>query len=137
MSCDLSHALAARQVETSHWSGALLQCMRRTMSESEIFRTSLIRLRAERGLSAAELSRRAGLNVRAVTDIEERRSQSPKLATVFALARALDVAPGEMIGLGAQARIKDELAEFLSRYDEEDQARLLAALHAIAPEPSE
>jgi transcriptional regulator with XRE-family HTH domain len=107
------------------------------MSESETFRKSLIRLRQERGLSAAELSRRAGLNVRAVTDIEERRSLSPKLATVFALARALDVAPGEMIGLGAQARINDELAEFLSRYGEEDQARLLAALHAIAPETSE
>lgn len=107
------------------------------MSESETFRRALMAVRKDRGISAAELSRAAGLNPRAVKDIEEGRAQSPKLATVFAIAKALNLDPGEMIGLGRRQNITQELADFLARYDEADQERLLAALAAIAPPQSE
>lgn len=82
---------------------------------------------------ASKYLRMAGLNPRAVKDIEEGRAQSPKLATVFALSKALGEDPGEMIGLGPRYTIKKELAAFLAQYDEADQARLLAALEALAP----
>lgn len=107
------------------------------MDESEIFRRNLRAFRDERGLSAAELSRKAGLNPRAVTDIEDGRALSPKLATVFALARALNVDAGEMIGLGPRVSLDQELAAFLSAYSEEDQARFLAVLRAVALPPAE
>ena len=103
------------------------------MEESEIFRRNLLRVRQELGVSAAELSRKAGLNARAVKDIEEGRAVSPKLATVFALAKALNADPGEMIGLGPRYKITAELGAFLAQYGEADQARLLAALEALAP----
>lgn len=106
------------------------------MSESETFRQNLKRIRQEKGYSAAELSRAAGLNARAVTDIEEGRAQSPKLATVFALASALGTDPGEMIGLGPRPKVNQALADFLAQYDAVDQERLLTALRAIAPAQS-
>ena len=66
---------------------------------SEIFRMNLRRLLDERKIGAATLSRKAGLNLRAVKDIEERRAQSPRLSTVFKLAEALEVPPQELLGL--------------------------------------
>lgn len=101
------------------------------MDASETFRLNLIAERARQEISAAELSRRAGLNVRAVKDIEERRAQSPKISTVFAIANALGADPGQMMGLGSRAALSSELTAFLAQYDEADQARLLAALEAL------
>lgn len=101
------------------------------MNESEVFRANLLRLMAERGFKAAELSRRAGLNPRMVKDIEEERVASPKLSTVFALAKALGADPAEMMGLGPRNRLAPNLAEFLSQYDEAEQAQLLQALSAL------
>ena len=106
------------------------------MSESEIFRENLLRAMQEQRLTAAELSRLAGLNSRAVKDIEERRVVSPKLSTVFALAKALNRDPGELMGLGRRLAIKAELAEFLSQYSPEDQERLLSAIRSIPTPPS-
>lgn len=101
------------------------------MNESETFRDNLLRMMAAKGLRAAELSKRAGLNPRAVKDIEERQAISPKLSTVFALAKALDVDPGELIGLGPRPVLSRELLEFLSAYDPGEQERLLQALSAL------
>jgi len=64
----------------------------------EIVRHNLMALMRYRGMSAAELSRKAGLNARAVTDIAERRTQSPRVTTVFALASALRVSPEDLFG---------------------------------------
>jgi transcriptional regulator with XRE-family HTH domain len=107
------------------------------MDESEVFRANLLAAVQARGLKAAELSRKAGLNARAVKDIEERRTVSPKLSTAFALARALGEDPGEMMGLGPRVLLRADLAAFLSRYDEADQARLLQALAALPSAPPE
>lgn len=105
--------------------------MRDRMEESEIFRKNLMRIRQEKDIDAKKLSRMAGLGERAVKDIEEGRSQSPKISTVFRLAEALNVDPGEMMGLPARAGINEKLVKFLSQYDEAGQEQLLAALSLI------
>lgn len=101
------------------------------MHESDVFRANLERLRKAKGLSAAGLSRMAGLNPRAVTDIEEGRADSPKLSTVFALARALAADPAEMIGLGPRLVLVPELAAYLAQYSRSEQEQLLRALSAL------
>lgn len=106
------------------------------MNESETFRENLLRIMAEKGLKAADVSRRAKLNARAVKDIEENRVVSPKLSTVFALSRALGVDPAEMMGLGPRPRLTRELVEFLSAYDAGEQELLLQALSAMPPRRS-
>ncbi|MGP9789888.1 helix-turn-helix domain-containing protein [Roseinatronobacter sp. NSM] len=68
-------------------------------SESEVFRKNLLHYMKLRGFSAASLSRKAGLNSRAVKDIEERRTGSPRISTVFKLARALELPPEVLLGL--------------------------------------
>lgn len=90
---------------------------------------------AEQGLAAAQLSRKAGLNLRAVKDIEEGRVVSPKLSTVFALSKALGRDAGEMMGLGPRHQIIEALALYLSQYDAADQERLLSALAALPAAP--
>jgi transcriptional regulator with XRE-family HTH domain len=119
------------QAETSHSRPVVRCCTLLPMQESKLFRDNLLQLMAEKDLSAAALSRAAGLNPRAVKDIEEGRVASPKLSTVFALARALGADPGEMLGLGSRLKIQADLAEYLSQYSEEDQERLLQAFRAI------
>lgn len=104
---------------------------------NQIFRDSLMDLMERKGFNAAELSRKAGLNARAVKDIEEGRAQSPKLSTVFALAAALGVDPGELIGLGPRPQVLPELLDYLSEYAPEDQARILSALRALPIAPHE
>lgn len=66
---------------------------------SETFRANLLQIMREQKIPAAVLSRKAGLNVRAVKDIEERRVMSPRIVTVFKLAEALGASPQEMLGL--------------------------------------
>lgn len=119
------------QQESSHFQRKIMHRMFPGMYDNEIFRRNLSRLRHAADLSAAELSRRASLNVRAVKDIEEGRAQSPKLSTAFALADALGVDVGELIGLGPRPKIQSDLAEFLSKYDESEQEQILQALSAL------
>lgn len=96
-----------------------------------MFRASLLRLLEERGLKEAELSKLAGLNRRAVTDIREGRTVSPKLSTVFALAKALQVDPTVLMGLAPRHALNTELAQFLSQYSADDQERFLTALQSL------
>lgn len=103
------------------------------MTNDEIFRRNLIALMRERGLAAATLSKEAKLNARAVKDIEEGRSGSPRLVTAQALADALEVDLSELLGLGPTPKLRRDLAEFLEQYDEDEQGRFLAALAAIPP----
>lgn len=137
MTTDCNVIFHTMQRETSHSPDAVQPVTHSRMDESETFRANLLRLMAARGYSAAELSKKASLNPRAVKDIEERRAQSPKLSTVFALARALNADPGEMIGLGPRIDLAPELARYLSRYSVSDQERILQALSALPVHPSE
>jgi transcriptional regulator with XRE-family HTH domain len=121
-----------RQAETSHFPTGRGGGKPLHMDESEVFRANLLSLMAEKGFRAAELSKRAKLNPRAVKDIEENRVVSPKLSTVFALARALGADPAEMMGLGPRSRLVPALEAYLAQYDQSEQERLLQALSALA-----
>lgn len=101
------------------------------MNEGEIFIKNLIAAIDADGLNEAELSRRAGLNRRAVTDLREGRVRSPKLSTVFSLAKALNRDPGEMMGLGPRPKISRTVSDYLAQFDEDSQEQLLAAVRAV------
>ncbi|WP_386684602.1 helix-turn-helix domain-containing protein [Loktanella sp. R86503] len=124
-----------QQVEISHFTKSMACSIRQRMDANETFRKNLKALRLEKGFNARQLSERAGLGERNVKDIEEGRSQSPKISTVFSLAKALDADPAEMMGLGTRVKINSDLAEFLEQFDAEGQSRLLAALAAIPRKP--
>ncbi|WP_211322680.1 helix-turn-helix domain-containing protein [Palleronia aestuarii] len=102
------------------------------MSTTHVFVQNLLQAMREEGMSEAELSRKAGMSRRGVTDLREGRAQSPKLSTVFALAEALGRDPGELMGLGKRPQVRADLADFLSQYDEADQERFLSALVAMS-----
>ncbi|WP_425061852.1 helix-turn-helix domain-containing protein [Roseovarius confluentis] len=92
---------------------------------------------ADPDLNDTKLSLKAGVNRRMVTDFREGRVKSPKLSSVFKIARALDRDPGEMMGLGPRPKIRSDLSAFLSQYDEDGQERLLSAMKAFPPAPAE
>lgn len=120
------------QRESSHSPDQFREAITPVMNESEIFRVNLLAAMRDAGMSAAELSRKAKLNARAVKDIEERRTVSPKLSTVFSLARALNKDPCEMMGLGPRLQLNARLAAFLVQYAEADQVRFLSALELLS-----
>jgi len=67
---------------------------------SDISSTMIERLKtliSEKQTNPAALSKKAGLNTRAVTDIIEGRSKAPRIDTLRSLASALDVALSEII----------------------------------------
>lgn len=107
------------------------------MEIDETFRRNLKALREKSDLDAKALSLRAGLGERGVKDIEEGRSQSPKLSTAYKLAKALNADLAVMMGLTPSVKIQPELAAFLSQFDADGQSRLLAALAAIPRQPGE
>lgn len=131
MSPDNSVIYHTAQEEISHSPLGRDNATHFRMDEGTVFRQNLLRIMDARGLKAATLSRAAGLNPRAVKDIEEGRVQSPKLSTVFALSRALGEDPGEMMGLGARSALLKELVEYLEQYSESEQAQILKALSAL------
>ena len=98
------------------------------MEYSQVFRTNMLAEMHRQKINAAELSKRAGLNARAVKDIEEGRSQSPKIDTAGAIAQALGFELGAFLQRPPRGRIVRELSEFLSLYDEQDQRTILAAI---------
>ena len=122
------------QGEISHFPDMGMGRRTLRMDENETFRTNLLRIMAEKQMDAANLSRAAKLNARAVKDIEERRAVSPKLSTVFKLAKALGVDPAELMGLSDRRRLAPELFDYLAQYSEEDQKKLVSAL-ANLPSP--
>lgn len=122
------------QEQTSH---SLSQC-RGVISHGMVQVTDTLRARLkiamhDKGMTAAELSRKAGLNARAVKDIEEGRAIAPKISTVFALAEALNVPPSYLLGISdIPSDLEREFLSLLRQYDEDGKARLLAALRALA-----
>lgn len=125
------------QAERSHSRAVSRPAKVYLMKENDIFRRNPLAAMNEAKLSAAALSRKAGMNARLVTDIAEGRSASPKMSTVFALSKALGKDPGEMMGLGPRPHLHAELVRFLERYGEDDQARILEALRALPLLPRE
>ncbi len=124
------------QDETSHSQGAPRSYKFESMNGAKDFRDNLERIMLDKGMNPAQLSLRAGLNRRAVSDILEGRAQSPKLSTALSLASALGCDVGELIGLGKRAYLVPELAELLSQYDQSAQEQLAKALAQIPQRPA-
>ncbi len=78
----------------------------------EDFGARIRKLRLEHGWSQRELGRRVGLTNGAISLIES-GSRKPRMETVYALADALEVGPGELLGNPnplAQAGLPDDIA---------------------------
>jgi len=101
------------------------------MDEGEIFIKNLVDAIRADNLNEAELSRKAGLNKRAVTDLREGRVKSPKISTAVKIAKALNRDPAEMMGLAPKHSVAPKVAEYLGRYDEVEQERLLDGILAV------
>jgi transcriptional regulator with XRE-family HTH domain len=99
---------------------------------SETFRLNLLKVLKERKVSAASVSRKAGLNIRAVKDIEERRAKSPRIVTVFKLAEALEIPPQDLLGLDkchcASASDLNDAVKFFSSLPIEQRELLLSTI---------
>ena len=65
---------------------------------SAAFGRVLLRLRNERGLSQEALAAEAGLQ-RKYISLLEKATYQPRITTVFALAEALKLAPGDFVAL--------------------------------------
>ncbi|MCM2563268.1 helix-turn-helix transcriptional regulator [Lutimaribacter sp. EGI FJ00013] len=98
----------------------------------EEFRSQLLRIMKEKGLSPHSLSVKAGLNPRAVKDIEERRVKNPRVSTVISLENALDVLPGTLLGISPETNIKGSLLNYLGALSQEDQDKLLDFLRSLS-----
>lgn len=111
---------------------------------SEIFRANLLQLLKDRKISAASVSRKAGLNIRAVKDIEERRAKSPRIITVIKLAQALEVPAQDLLGLAkCHCAATDDLSDavqFFSTLPTEQRDLLVTAMrqlvNAVNKEPT-
>ena len=100
------------------------------MDPDHAIRENIRRLIAERETNPARVALDAGLNRRAVQDILDERAASPKISTVFKIAKALDCPPAELMGLSGP-RLAPELVEFLRQYDESAQVQLVKALASL------
>lgn len=106
------------------------------MDVNDQFRMRLDAEMKAQGLNPASLSKLAGMNRRAVTDLLEGRAQSPKLSTAHALAKALGVALDELTGERPQVSVAPKMLELLSRYDPAEQEQLAAAIANLPPAPA-
>ena len=64
----------------------------------KLFRENLLSHMKAKGLKPAQLSKMAGLNPRAVKDIEEERIKNPRIQTVLALEAAMELPFGKLLG---------------------------------------
>lgn len=74
------------------------------MGEIGSFGDYLRYLRTSAALSQEALAKRAGLSLRAISDLERGVKRAPHLATVRLIADALDLAPEERMALVTAAR---------------------------------
>jgi transcriptional regulator with XRE-family HTH domain len=93
---------------------------------------SLRHRRKTLGLTIAELAEKSGLSTNWVSEVE--RGREPSLASVIALARALDMTPGELVDGGGPKRGPEalEAAKLVEALPEELQTPLLQFLRLTA-----
>ncbi len=84
-----------------------------------------------KNLKAAQLSKMAGLNPRAVKDIEEERIKNPRIQTVLALEAAMELPFGKLLGKSVDM-IDGELLSLLGELDEATQKQLLMTLQSLS-----
>lgn len=96
-----------------------------------LFRENLFRIMRKRGLTAAELSKMASLNARAVKDIEEGRSKSPKLSTAKKLADALGVAIDYLVMPKEVSEARRQFAGLITEIESQTIEKVLMAIRAM------
>ncbi|RJE84012.1 helix-turn-helix domain-containing protein [Paracoccus onubensis] len=106
------------------------------MEINEIFRRRLEAEMKAQGDNPDSLAKKAGMNRRAVRDILEGNSQSPKLSTVYKLATALNASIDELTGNAPHAVIAPRLLELLSKYGPDEQERLAEAILSLPRAPA-
>lgn len=99
--------------------------------DNEAFRLNLAKIRKSRGMSRKALALAAGMNKRAVDDIETGVAQSPKLSTALSLAKALDANLMTLLGHRGEHDLIQEWEVFLSKFDEDDQRKYLDAVQSL------
>ena len=88
-----------------------------------------------KGLKPAQLSKMAGLNPRAVKDIEEERIKNPRIQTVLALEAAMQLPFGKLLGKSIDKSIDEidsELLSLLGELDGATQKQLLMTLQSLS-----
>lgn len=106
------------------------------MEIDEQFVRNLLRIMRDAGMTPAELSRKAGLNPRAVKDLEQRRSVSPKRSTAVRLSAALNCNVEDIIRGESRHEIDQSIIQILAQYPPEAQRKLVQAIEALVPPPS-
>lgn len=96
-----------------------------------LFRENLLSHMKSKNLKAAQLSKMAGLNPRAVKDIEEERIKNPRIQTVLALEAAMELPFGKLLGKSVDM-IDGELLSLLGELDEATQKQLLMTLQSLS-----
>ncbi|WP_438991904.1 helix-turn-helix domain-containing protein [Lentibacter sp.] len=84
-----------------------------------------------KNLKAAQLSKMAGLNPRAVKDIEEERIKNPRIQTVLALEAAMELPFGKLLGKSID-EVDGELLSLLGELDAATQKQLLMTLQSLS-----
>ena len=97
----------------------------------KLFRENLLFHMKAKGLKPAQLSKMAGLNPRAVKDIEEERIKNPRIQTVLALEAAMQLPFGKLLGKSID-EIDSELLSLLGELDEATQKQLLMTLQSLS-----
>ena len=107
-----------------HASRTLLQ----VDSRKNGFGVALRHRRKTLGLTIAQLAEKSGLSTNWVSEVE--RGREPSLTSVIALARALDVTPGELVDGGSPRRSQEalEAAKLVEALPAELQGPLLQFL---------
>ena len=90
--------------------GSVLSVSESVEPEADL-REKLVSLMESRGIKAATLSKQAGLNRRAVTDILEGRSASPRVDTLAAIAKALGVPVSTFFPSGSSNTLLETLED--------------------------
>jgi transcriptional regulator with XRE-family HTH domain len=101
---------------------------------SDILVRNIEMMMSERGMTPAELTRRAGLNQTGIYDILHRRVDSPKLSTIKKIAGALEVSVIALLTDGQRSQAQEQILRAFDSLSPEDQERLLKTAQAWAPQ---
>jgi transcriptional regulator with XRE-family HTH domain len=88
---------------------------------------------ARKGLNAAEVARRAGINSSGVYDILSGRSRSPRLDTIHKIADALRVPVASLFEEKRISELRAAIIDAIEGLSEEDRARILSTARAWTP----
>lgn len=90
------------------------------------------KLMADRGMTAAELGRKSGMNHTALYDILKGRSANPRIDTIAKIATTLGVAPWVLMHPPQDNDFSLRLGSALDQLSETDQQRVLRIAEVMA-----